>query len=319
MLDVKPLRVLAAVASSGSMTGAAAELSYTPSAVSQQIAALERRIGAPLLVRHARGVRLTAVGELLVQRVDEIDARLRSLEAEVEDLIQLRTGRLRLGAFASAATTLVPPAIAAFRSQLADVELTMDILDAQAAVHAVDDGRIDLAVVFDYPDGVQVDTGNLARRELTKDPMYIALPGDHPLADRSTPISLDRLRDEQWIWDCGPDLTCSEMLDLLCRQVGFRPKIAFESDNHLAIGRLIAAGVGVAMVPGLAAEQMPDGVRLRPIRPALSRRIFVLTGPGAPPSAATMITILRDQSRRLADETRSIRSSPAEPVRLRSA
>lgn len=316
MLDLKQLRILAAVAGSGSMTGAAAELSYTPSAVSQQMSALERRVGAPLLVRHARGVRLTAVGQLLVQRVDEIDGRLQSLESEVEDLIQLRSGRLRLGAFASAATTLVPPAIGEFRRQLPDIDLTMDILDAQAAVRAVDDGRVDLAVVFDYPEGIQVDTGQLTRRELTKDPMFIAMPGDHPLADRSTPIGLDRLRDDQWIWDCGPDPTCSDMLDLLCRQVGFRPSIAFESDNHLAIGRLIGAGVGVAMVPGLAAEQMPEGVRLRPIRPAVSRRIFVLTAPGAPPAADSMITILRETSRKIAEETRVIRSNPAQPVPL---
>lgn len=294
MLDLKQLRILAAVAGSGSMTGAATELSYTPSAVSQQMATLERRIGAPLLVRHARGVRLTAVGQLLVQRLDEIDGRLRGLESDVADLINQRTGRLRLGAFASAATSLVPTAIGAFRSQHPQIELTMDILDAQAAVRAVDDGSVDLAVVFDYPDGIRVDTGHLNRRELAKDPMFIALPRHHRLADRSTPIGLDRLRDEQWIWDCGPDPTCSDMLDLLCRQVGFRPTIAFESDNHLAIGRLIDAGVGVAMVPGLAAEQMPDGVRLRPIRPAVSRRIFVLTAAGAPPAAAAMITILRD-------------------------
>lgn len=308
MLDLKQLRILAAVAGSGSMTGAAAELSYTPSAVSQQMAALERRIGAALLVRHARGVRLTAVGQLLVQRLDEIDGRLRGLESEVEDLIHQRSGRLRLGAFASAATRLLPPAIGAFRRQLPGVDLSLDILDAQAAVRALDDGRIDLAVIFDYPDQLQVDTKNLIRRALARDPMFVALPGDHPQAGRSTPISLETLRDDLWIRDCGPDPTCREVLDLLCRQSGFRPSIAFESDNHLAIGRLVATGVGVALVPGLAAEQMPEGVRLRPLRPAVSRRVVVLTTPGAPPASDSMITILRDTCREVATEIAITRS-----------
>jgi len=309
MLDLRQLRILAAVAGSGSMTGAAADLSYTPSAVSQQMAALERRIGTPLLVRHARGVRLTAVGQLLVQRVDEIDDRLRGLESEVEDLIHQRAGRLRLGAFASAATRLLPPAIGAFRQQCPDIDLTLDILDAQAAVRALDEGSLDLAVVFDYPDQLRVDTGQLARRELIKDPMFVTLPEDHPQAGRSTPISLDALRDDQWIRDCGPDPTCREVLDLLCRQAGFRPSIAFESDNHLAIGRLVATGVGVALVPGLAAEQMPAGVRLRALRPAVSRRVVALTAPGTPPVAATMITILRDTCREAATEIAAARRS----------
>lgn len=307
MLELKQLRVLAAIAGSGSMTGAAAELSYTPSAVSQQMAALERKVGAPLLVRHARGVRLTAAGQLLVQRLDEIDGRLQRLESEVEDLIQQRSGRLRLGAFASAATRLLPPAIGAFRRQRPDIDLTLDILDAQAAVRGLDDGRIDLAVIFDYPDQLQVDTGGLTRRELTKDPMFVALSSDHPQAARSTPISLEALRDDQWIRDCGPDPTCREVLDLLCRQAGFRPSIAFESDNHLAIGRLIATGVGIALVPGLAAEQMPEGVRLRPLRPAVSRRVVVLTSPAAPPVAGSMITILRDTCREVAAEIATAR------------
>jgi len=309
MLDLKQLRILAAVAGSGSMTGAAADLSYTPSAVSQQMAALERRIGTPLLVRHARGVRLTAVGQLLVQRLDEIDGRLRGLESEVEDLIHQRTGRLRLGAFASAATRLLPPAIGAFRRQLPDVDLTLEILDAQAAVRALDDGRIDLAVIFDYPDQLRVETGYLTRRELTTDPMFVALPSAHPQASRSTPISLETLRDDQWIGDCGPDPTCREVLDLLCRQAGFRPSIAFESDNHLAIGRLIGTGVGVALVPGLAAEQMPADVRLRALRPAVSRRVVALTAPGTPPVADSMITILRDACKEVAAEIAIARRS----------
>lgn len=296
MLDLKQLRVLAAVAASGSMTAAAAELAYTPSAVSQQMAALERRIGAPLLVRHARGARLTAAGALLVDRLAEIDSRLQALESDVEDLLQLRSGRLRLGAFASAATRLLPPAIDSFRRRFPGIAMTLDILDPQAAVAALEDGRIDLAMIFDYPDGPQIDTGALDRHDLAADPMFVALPGDHREAGRTGPITLDRLRDDRWIRDCSPDPTCREMLDALCRQAGFRPSVAFESDNYLAIGRLVSTGVGVAMMPGLGTDQMPEDVRLRPIRPAVARRVSVLPAPGAPPSADSMITILRELS-----------------------
>jgi DNA-binding transcriptional LysR family regulator len=302
MLDLRQLRILAAVAESGSMTGAAAELAYTPSAISQQMAALERAVGAPLLVRHARGVRLTAAGELLVERLGEIDNRLRGLESDVTDLVQLRSGRLRLGAFASAATRLLPPAIDSFRRRFPGITMTLDLLDPQDAVDALHGGRLDLAVIFDYPDGPRVDTGQLERHALSADRMFIALPADHPQADRTSPIGLEALRHDHWIRDCSPDPTCREVLDMLCRQAGFRPSISFESDNYLAIGRLISTGAGVAMIPGLGAEQMPEGVRLRPIRPAVARRVSVLPAPGAAPSARTMISILREVSRTVAAE-----------------
>jgi DNA-binding transcriptional LysR family regulator len=292
MLDLRQLRVLAAVAETGSMTRAAERLSYTPSAVSQQMAALERQIGAPLLVRHARGARLTEVGRLLCDEAAAVDDRLRAAEREVRDLIELRAGRLRLGAFASAASRLIPDAITDFRAQHPEITLSLDILDPALAAEAVTSGRLDLAVVFDYPPGPTLDVGDLNQEVLLDDPVLVAVQPSHPCAGEHV-VSVADLSTEPWIRDCGPDPMCRDMLDRYCREGGFTPTIAFEADNYLTIGRLVEAGVAVALVPGLAADQMPEGVILRPLAPAVSRRVSVVTRPGSVPSAAQMISVLR--------------------------
>ncbi len=292
MLDLRQLRVLAAVAESGSMTRAAARLSYTASAVSQQMAALERQVGAPLLVRHARGARLTEVGRLLCEHAAAVDDRLRTAEREVRDLIELRAGRLRLGAFASAASRLIPDAITEFRSRHAEITLSLDILDPAFAVEAVTAGRLDLAVVFDYPPGPTLDVGDLTREVLLDDPVLVAVQPGHPCAGELV-VSVADLSTEPWIRDCGPDPMCRDMLDRFCREGGFNPTIAFEADNYLTIGRLVEAGVAVALVPGLAADQMPEGVVLRPLAPTVTRRVSAVSRAGAAPSVAQMIAVLR--------------------------
>jgi DNA-binding transcriptional LysR family regulator len=291
MLDLKQLRVLTEVARAGSMTRAAATLSYTPSAVSQQIAVLERRIGAPLLVRHARGVRLTEAGRMLVDRVARIDDQLELLERDVDDLVQLRSGRLRLASFASASSRLIPAAITRFRECYPEVMLSLDILDPEAAVDRVAAGAVDLAVIFDYPGEVEVDTRDLVRHPLPDDEIYLALPGDHRLAQQRS-ITIDALRSDQWIRDSGPDPICRELLDRLCSAAGFRPQVAFEGDNYLTIGRLVEAGVGVTMVPRLGVDHFPPGLAVLPLEPRVARRVTAIPAAGAGPAAAEMIKIL---------------------------
>lgn len=300
MLDLKALRVLAAVARAGSMTQAAATLSYTPSAVSQQISALERRIGAPLLVRHARGVRLTAAGQLLVDRVARIDDQLELLERDVDDLVHLRGGRLRLAAFATATSRLVPEAITRFRERYPQVLLTLDILMPSEAVQKVSAGAVDLAVIFDYPGGQEVDTRDLIRHPMPADEFYLALPVDHPLADRPS-ISIEELRDEPWIRDGGPDPICRDQLDRLCNAAGFKPRVTFEGDNFLTIGRLVAAGVGVTLVPGLALDHLPPGLPVLPLQPRVTRRVSAVPAAGAGPAVSEMITILSEVAEQAAE------------------
>lgn len=274
------------------MTRAADRLSYTASAVSQQMSALERQIGAPVFVRHARGVRLTEIGRVLLRHAEAVDAQLRQAEREVRDLIELRGGRLRLGAFASAASGLIPDAIAAFRRANPEFTLSLDIIDPAPAVEAVDAGRLDLAVVFDYPPSPTLDTGELIRHELTQDPVLVALRRDHPMAEAEI-VSVADLADEPWIRDSGPDPMCREMLDQSCRAGGFEPNVAFEADNYPTIGRLVAAGVAVALVPWLAADQLlPQEVALRPLAQPMTRRISVVHRPGPPPAVPRMLTVL---------------------------
>jgi len=292
MLDLRQLRVLAAVAESGSMSRAATRLAYTPSAVSQQIAALERQVGAALFVRHARGVRLTEIGQVLCRHVVAVDDQLRLAEREVQDLIELRAGRLRLGAFVSAASRLIPDAITEFRRRHPEISLSLDILDPGAGVEAVTAGRLDLAVVFDYPPDPVLDCGELDRVTLQDDPLLVALPAGHPLAD-SEVITMAELAGDPWIRDCSPDPMCRDMLARACADGGFSPTIAFEADNHLTVGRLVESGVAVALVPGLAADQMPPGVRLRPFSPPVNRRISAVHRPGSAPGVTQMIKVLR--------------------------
>lgn len=291
MLDLRHLRLLRAVAESGAMSRAAEQLSYTPSAVSQQVAALERQLGTALLVRHARGVRLTEVGRLLVERASALDDQLAELEAGARAMIDGRGGRLRLAAFSSASGRLIPAAIDRFRHDHPEVRMSLDIRDPQAAVAAVRHGEADVALIFDYPDGLQVGVEDLSVRRLLDDPMLVALPPDHPAGRRSS-VRLGDLRTADWIQDCSPDPTCREELGRLCAAAGYRPQVSFESDDYLAVGRLVRAGVGVALVPGLAVEQMPAEVVLRPVDPAVFRRISVLRSDSAPPAADTMIDIL---------------------------
>src|ERR687884_864588 len=148
MLDVRRMRVLREVAQRGSFSAAAEALSFTQSAVSQQIAALEREAGATLVERSARGVRLTEAGEAVVRHTDAILARLAEAEAELEAIAGLRGGRLRSAAFESAGATLMPLAIAAFRERHPAVELSMTLAEPEESVPLLKSGELDLALVF---------------------------------------------------------------------------------------------------------------------------------------------------------------------------
>src|SRR4051812_41180459 len=164
MLDVRRMRVLREVAVRGSFSAAAEALSFTQSAVSQQIAALEREAGATLVQRSARGVRLTDAGEALVRHAEAIMARLAEAEAELEAIAGLRGGRLRLASFESAASTLMPLAIAAFREQHPAVELSMALAEPEDSIPQLRSGELDLAVVFDT--AASVPDPSLDRRHL---------------------------------------------------------------------------------------------------------------------------------------------------------
>jgi DNA-binding transcriptional LysR family regulator len=297
MLDVKQLRVLMAVAEHGSFSAAAEALSYTQPAVSQQIAALERRVD-----RTSRGVRLTDAGRALVEHAEIVLARLSAAEAELEAIAGVRGGRLRLSSFPTAGASLLPPAIALFNSRHPDVELSFVEEEPEEAVKMLRAAQLELAVVFEYRDLSQPEFDRLYDgidlRLLVKDPMYLALPRDHPGARRSR-IRLADFADETWINDTrGP---CGHMHVAACLSAGFEPKVGFESDDYNVVQGLIAAGVGISLLPGLALTNVREDIVVRSLGPAApARRVAAATLQGRYRSPATeaMLDILGEVAAR---------------------
>src|SRR5271163_4541264 len=180
MLNVVRLKILKEVAYRGSFSAAAEALSYTQSAVSQQIATLEAEAGMTLLERHPRGVSLTAAGQTLVGHTEGILARLDAAEASMSAIAGLRGGRLRVASFPTAGATLMPLAITEFRSSYPHVELTLAEGEPEAIVTRLRAGELDLALLFEFAGG-PLPAQDVARTELLEDPMYLALPRAHPL------------------------------------------------------------------------------------------------------------------------------------------
>src|SRR5687767_381341 len=197
MLDVKRLRVLREVASRGSFSGAAESLSYTQSAISQQIAALEREAGTVLVERSARGVRLTPAGTALVGHTEAILARLDAAERELEAIAGLRGGRLRMVAFPSAASSLMPLAIAEFRRRHPAVELSLEPGEPDEAIACLRAGECDVALSIE-PSFRPFEDEAVTKTHLLDDPMFLVVPRDHPMARKPNP-RLEDLAEEAWI------------------------------------------------------------------------------------------------------------------------
>jgi DNA-binding transcriptional LysR family regulator len=293
MLDVRRMRVLREVAIRGSFSAAAEALSFTQSAISQQIAALEREAGATLVQRSARGVRLTEAGEAVVRHAEAIMARLAEAEAELEAIAGLRGGRLRMASFESAGSTLMPLAIAAFREKHPAVELSMSLSEPEDCVPLLRSGDLDLAIVFesaviDSEDGIH-------RVHLLEDPMYLALPSDHPLAHRRR-IRLEDLAGEAWVAGAA-DCECNRLISRACAMAGYQPRIAFETDDYAAMQGFVAAGVGVSLIAELGLRIVRDDIVVRDLgRETPVRQIYAATlaeGYRAPATQA-MLDILRD-------------------------
>jgi DNA-binding transcriptional LysR family regulator len=305
MLDVRRMRVLREVAVRGSFSAAAEALSFTQSAVSQQIAALEREAGTTLVKRSARGVRLTDAGEAVVRHAEAIMARLAEAEAELEAIAGLRGGRLRMATFESAASTLMPLAIAAFREQHPAVELSMSLAEPEDSVPLLRSGELDLAIVFDTA-SVPADA-SLDRRHLLEDPMYLALPHDHPLAHRRR-LRLEDLAGEAWVAGSA-GCECNRLMSRACAAAGYEPRIAFETDDYTAMQGFVAAGVGVSLIAELGLRTVRDDIVVRDLgRDTPVRQIYAATlaeGYRAP-AVQAMLEILGDVASAYASRRRRL-------------
>lgn len=294
MLNVGRLQTFAEVARQGSLSAAALELTYTQSAVSQQIAALEAEAGVALLDRHARGVRLTAAGQALLAHAEGVLARLEAAQAEMAAISGLRGGLLRAASFSTAGATLMPLAIATFRARHPAVEITLTEGEPEQIAPRLAAGELDLALLFEFDDGSPRQE-SLRRVELLHDPMYLALPAGHWLADHPKP-RLEDLHGEAWI-QTSRESACARFVVRTCLAAGFTPNVSFESDDYQTVQGLVAAGVGVALIPELALSSLRQDIAIRALHPQPPGRKVVAASPKNPvatPAAKAMFSILRE-------------------------
>src|SRR3954470_11735626 len=299
MLNPQRLRVFREVADRGSFSAAAEALSYTQSAVSQAVAALEAELGIALLERNRRGARPTNAGAALVAHADGILAQLDAAEAEVAAIAGVRGGQLTMASFPTAGATIVPLAVAMFRDAHPDVALTLAEGEPEEIAPRLRGGEFDLALLFEF-EGVSEGLGTGLRRiELLEDPMYLALPDAHPFADAPR-IRLQDLSAESWV-QTSADSPCARHVVRSCHAAGFEPSVSFETDDYQTVQGLVAAGVGVALIPQLALSTARGDITVRALHPrAPVRTVLAATAQRArtSPAAARMLEVLAEVSRR---------------------
>ena len=263
MLELRRLKVLREVARQGSFSAAAAELNYSPSAVSQQVAQLERQVGVQLVERKSTGVELTRAGQVLLAHANAMLARAADAEAELRQLTEGTWGRVRVGAFSSAAAALMPPAIVELRKVEPRLAVELVEQDREESINELQAGDLDLAIVV--LDGLVEDDAKGASRNVEVEPLLddyidVLLPAGHRLAEAPS-VALEELRDDAWI-DCsgGP-------VRFWLTSRGIQPNIVFNSDHHLVVHALVAAEVAVAFSPRLTQPVNEPGLVVKPVDP----------------------------------------------------
>jgi DNA-binding transcriptional LysR family regulator len=283
VLDLVRLRVLAAVARTGSVTAAAKELHYSQPSISHHIARLEAETGARLLQRVGRGIRLTPTGELLAERAMEIIGRVDSAAAELSTHVGLDAGRVRLAGFSSVLSTLVPAAAAALAASHPGLELNLTDTHPPEALRLLRAGKVDVAVVFRYAESPPEEEG-IRLLHLLDDPTYLLSPHEND--------TLAAHRDARWVAGCE---RCRGHLVDLCALAGFTPHIAYSTDDMVAMQAMVSAGMAVTTIPGLALRaHCADGIQATEI-PGSTRQVYAATygEPPDPPATTALLDALR--------------------------
>jgi DNA-binding transcriptional LysR family regulator len=288
-MDLERLRVLHAVHLAGSVAGAARALHVTTSAVSQQMARLEREAGQRLTERHGRGIRLTEAGELLAREAGDLLAHAEQVEARLAAHRGTVAGTLSVAAFATAARGLLPAALCDLRSRYPELSVSLSEQEPHEAIPALNRGDLDIAVVQEWPDTPLAVPGGLARRDLLEDAFDVALPAGHPLAGRDS-VAMKELADDEWIsWSTGQ--ICHDWLVHTLSARGAQPRIRHTASEHSTQLALVAAGLGAAVIPRLGREPPPASVTLVPIDPSPARRIYALWRASTAPRPAIRATL----------------------------
>ncbi|MFI7053383.1 LysR substrate-binding domain-containing protein [Streptosporangium canum] len=315
MIDTRRLRTLRAVADHRTVTAAAAALHLTPSAVSQQLVALEHEVGHRLLERDGRGVRLTSVGRILLGHANEVLAQLERAGADIAAYTTGTAGEVKVASFATAIGLVVAPAVGTLRDKEPGIQVRVLDAEGDQSLTMVLDGVVDVAVAVEYRGAPAEDDRRLSRIPLYSEPFDVVLPRGHALADADripadadhsvnafsatdarnalpiaghpeTPaaggpgLSVADLAGETWIGPY-PGNPCHDVIALACEHAGFTPEFAHSSDDFSAVVALAAAGAGVAMVPRLALRAADlSGVVIRPVA-GPERRVFAAVRRGA--------------------------------------
>src|SRR5918996_3037683 len=280
MLDLKRLRVLAEVARRGSFSAAADALYLSQSAVSQQVATLEREVGMSLLERTNGGPKLTDAGRTLVDHGEAAIARLEEAEQELAAIAGLEGGELRVASFPTASAVLLTEALAEFSGAHPNVRLSVTEAEPEQSLPMLRAAEVDVAVVFDYE---SLPSSTLEDRDvgidlLLTESMYLALPKPHPLAQRDR-VPMAELAGEAWLCGTRPS-SCSQAVVEACRAAGFEPQITFESDEYAVLQGYVAAGLGYTLLPDLALPTLREDLVVRPTEPEAPKRRGVGGGPG---------------------------------------
>jgi DNA-binding transcriptional LysR family regulator len=282
VLGVWRLQLLREVARRGTIRAAAAAMSITPSAVSQQLKLLEAEAGLPLLEHHGRHVRLTEAGEALVRHADAVSASLAAAESELATFRDGVVGTLRVAAFPTAARAVLPAAIASLGARHPGLRVNLRDLETSESLVALDRDEVDIAVVDEYDEVTRLREGDIDLLPLLRDRLHVAVPAERAPAvtggAAAQAVPLDALRDEAWIMDTEASSIHQAVLRA-CRRAGFEPNIRSYCKDYSVIIALVEAGLGVAILPGLALRDRPIRAVVLPVDPTLERAVLVAVKP----------------------------------------
>lgn len=294
MVDLRRLRTLRELADRGTIAATADALHLTPSAVSQQLATLEREVGQPLLEPNGRGVRLTPAAQAILAHADALFSEVERMDATLAALAGGAAGEVRVGSFSTGIRGLVVPAVRRLQEQVPDLRVTIRDVEAPEVFDALALGDLDVGISMEHGAAPGRDDERFARFDLMRDVLDVALPDDHPLAGAA--ITLADFAGEPWV--APPEgWSCDDVIRVACSAAGFTPSVAHRSGDWTAIMTMVAAGLGVAVVPRLAQDAPPPGVTILPLvgEPA-ARHLFVACRRGAEehPAVGAVVDALRE-------------------------
>lgn len=293
-MDVQQLRSFRSVVATGSVRGAAEALGYSPSAVSQQVATLQRAAGVPLLSRVGRGVEPTRAGWALAERIDGVLGELGDLDGFVRALREGRGATLVLAYFSSLGTTWLPDIVGPLVREFPDTRIGLAMTDVFDPTRRP---RPDVQLIV-APESAAAPDG-YERHLLTRDAYVVALPQDHPFVGRES-VPLVELADQAWIDNDFAQGTCRRVVLDACAAVGFQPRFRIEAHDYASALGLVSTGIGISVMPSLGAQQLPPGVLARPVvdpTPVRSIHALVLRDSADTPAVTRCLELIREAAR----------------------